>query len=160
MESNTIYEIGFHILPTVPEEKLGDAVQALRKVIDEGKGEIIAEGYPQRIDLAYPMQKYIDTKKVSFDRAYFGWIKFEGDGSLAQAIEEAARGSESVLRSLVVKTVRENTVMEAPDEREEAEEKEDAKPEATKKAEPKEESKKEEVSEEEIDKSIDELVIE
>ena len=159
MEKKHVYEIGFHILPTVAEEKVGDEVQALRKVIDEGKGEIISEKYPELIDLAYAMEKHIDTKKVSFDRAYFGWIKFESVGELAETLKGVVDNQASMLRYLIVKTVKENTVMSAPVEQEEKDAiDDDQKP--KKVGENQEKQATEQMSKEEIDKSIDDLVIE
>ncbi|MCI5108636.1 MAG: 30S ribosomal protein S6 [Candidatus Pacebacteria bacterium] len=136
-----IYEIGFHILPTVAEEALGDEVSKIRTEIEKG-GEVISEEYPKLQDLEYSISKYIDTKKSKFDRAYFGWIKFEGDAELALSIKKVCDNHSNILRYLIIKTVRENTLV--------------------KPKEPKKEGEVEgkEFSKEEVDKSIDELVIE
>ena len=149
MDSKQVYEIGFHILPTVAEEKLGDEVSVLRNAIEQG-GAVILEDFPKMRDLAYKMQKYIDTKKVSFTKAYFGWIKFEGESELAQELKKVADEHENILRYLIIKTIRENTLLTKPKERVEREE-----PSSEKTAE-----EKSKMSAKEIDESIDELVIE
>ena len=150
MDSKQVYEIGFHILPTVAEEKLGDEVSVLRNAIEPGGGAVILEDFPKMRDLAYKMQKYIDTKKVSFTKAYFGWIKFEGESELAQELKKVADEHANILRYLIIKTIRENTLLTKPKERVEREELS-----AEKSAE-----EKPKMSAEEIDESIDELVIE
>ena len=150
MDSKQVYEIGFHILPTVAEEKLGDEVSVLRNAIEQGGGSVILEDFPKMRDLAYKMQKYIDTKKVSFTKAYFGWIKFEGESELAQELKKVADEHENILRYLIIKTIRENTLLTKPKERVEREE-----PSSEKTAE-----EKPKMSAKEIDESIDELVIE
>ncbi len=150
MDTKQIYEIGFHILPTVAEEKLGEEVAIIKGAIEKAGGVFISEEFPKMRDLTYVMQKYIDTKKTSFSKAYFGWVKFELDAEAIAEIKTVLDTHANILRYIVVKTVRENTLStkesEAPSEESESE--------------IKKEEKKEEISEKEIDKSIDELVIE
>lgn len=142
MDSKQIYEIGFHIMPTVSEEKLGDEVAVIRSAIEKAEGMIVAEGFPQMRQLSYSMEKYIDTKKVRFDKAYFGWIKFEMAPDLIAEVKGVADIHESLLRYIIIKTVRENTLREVKER-------------------PIEEKKeKSKVSEDELNKSIEELVIE
>lgn len=150
-----VYEIGFHILPTVAEEKLSGEVEVLQKAIQDGQGEIISESFPEMRDLTYSMQKYIDTKKVSFDRAYFGWIKFESEPALAQELKQVADSHPNMLRYLIVKTVKENTLLSKPAEKPVQEKQEEPTEKSTTEAE-----EKGDIDEETIDESIDELVIE
>tara|TARA_Y100001935_G_C16921072_1_gene320826 strand:- start:18 stop:476 length:459 start_codon:yes stop_codon:yes gene_type:complete len=152
MDTKQVYEIGFHILPTVAEEKLGDEVNIIRNAIEKAEGSVISEEFPKMRELTYTMTKHIDTKKVRFDKAYFGWIKFELDVDAVATIKAMADTHENILRYLIIKTVRENTLIVKPQEDEE--EKKEESPKEEKKEEKKESSK------EEIDKSIDELVIE
>ena len=148
MDSKQIYEIGFHILPTVAEEKLGDETSVIRNAIEQG-GTVISEDFPKMRDLAYVMQKYIDTKKVSYNKAYFGWIKFEAEPEVAQSLKKVADEHPNVLRYLIVKTIKENALLTKPKEIEREVETSEEKP-----------KEKEEISEKEIDESIEELVIE
>ena len=52
-----IYEIGYHIIPTVKEEDIEKTVGEIRKAIESsvGKATFIAEGAPSLMKLAYPM---------------------------------------------------------------------------------------------------------
>jgi len=151
-----IYEIGFHILPTVPEEKLPEAVLKLKDLITQSGGTVLAEDFPKMKILAYEIKKRIEAKYLSFNKAYFGWIKFEVPHVSIDKIEKEIKNNSDILRFIIVRTVRENTmhtpkpptmirgnnlegVETSPDQSVPAE--------------------KIEISEAEMDKSIDELLI-
>ena len=150
-----IYEIGFQIVPSVPEEKLGAQFSELKETIEKNGGSIISEETPKLKQLAYEMRKETAGKYQKYNTAYFGWVKFEvlPEGSLK--IGEAFKTNGSTLRHLLIKTVRENTMTvpripfyrrtEAP----KVEDKKDEKP-----------VEKAEVSEAELDKAIDAAIAE
>ncbi len=146
-----IYEVGFHILPTVPEEKLQEVVSKLEDSINRNGGSIISEEFPKIKNLSYEIKKRIETKYLSFNKAYFGWIKFEIISALIGKVNDEIKGNEDILRFVIVKTIKENTMhtFKSPIMNRESNREEIAKV-------PKE---KVEISEEEIDKSIDQLVI-
>lgn len=150
MDSKQVYEIGFHILPTVAEENLGDEVSLIRSAIEKN-GAVISEEFPKMRDLTYEMEKHLDAKNLRFDRAYFGWIKFEMESDQVAEVDSVAKNHPNVLRYLIIKTIRENTLLTKPKEEEVKTEDSDSK------EKPKE---KEEMSEKEVDESIEELVIE
>ena len=115
-----IYEIGYTVVPTVKEEDIEKIVGNIRAEIEKHGGSFIAEGAPSMIRLAYPMTAQEGGKRVEHDRAYFGWIKFEAIVEAAQSLEEVLKRDQAVLRSLVFRTVREDTraKMKAPQLRE------------------------------------------
>jgi hypothetical protein len=105
------------------------------------------------------MVKVIHAHREKCNQGYFGWMKFEIETDTIVPITKALDLSETVLRYLLVKTVRENTLVNGKmnlahgDEKmkkfddemdEEVEAKIDVVP---------------EVSEEELDKTIDNLVV-
>lgn len=155
-----IYELGYHLVPTLAEEQIPKASGAVRGMIERISKDIIAEELPVFIDLAYQIVKTVEHKNKRFDEAYFGWIKFEGSPAVISELEEGLKKDENVLRYLIVKTIRENTFIakkftgakvKAPEE--EAVESADSLP----------GSKAEEVAaetptEEALDKAIEELV--
>lgn len=110
-ESHTIYEVGYLLLPTIAEEKLGAIVAKLHAVIVEKGSSIIAEEAPKMRALDYPMSKVIDTKNQSFDHAYFAWIKFEIASDEVASIKKSIETQGEVLRALFIKTVKESTLM-------------------------------------------------
>ena len=104
-----IYELGYHLVPTIAEENIQAASKAVRGMVERIAKEIIAEENPVFIDIAYTIVKTVDHKNKRFDNAYFGWIKFEGDPAGIAELEEGLKKDENVLRYLVVKTLREDT---------------------------------------------------
>lgn len=151
---NLIYEVGYHLLPTIDESNIPAQSLNIKSIIEEGGGAIISEEIPKMLILAYAISKDINSKKQEFDKAYFGWIKFEIEPSKIADIKNKIENTRNILRFLIIRTVRENT-MHTPkipmfkkdpsiNSEQEKGEKESEKPKAT---------------EAEIDKSIDELVI-
>ena len=154
----SVYELGYHILPTTPAEEVEAEVAKLRSAIETRGGSFITEGTPESVALSYPMFVNNGGKQTKYDRAYFGWLKFEMDPAQAATLqEEELQKNAQVLRASVTKTVREETraqmqVAEAGVLREVH---------TTGTIEKKQtdiSEEKGEVSEEQIDKSIDDLV--
>jgi ribosomal protein S6 len=104
-----IYEIGYHIIPTVKEEDIEKIVGGTRSIIEKAGGSFIAEGAPSLIKLAYPMSVREGEKYTEYDRGYFGWIKFEAAASIVSVLNDALKSNPSVLRFVIWKTVREDT---------------------------------------------------
>ncbi len=109
--SPQVYEAGFHIVPTVAEDDLGARVTVIRDAIEAAGGRMIADEYPKHMDLAYPMMKIVANKRALYHSAYFGWMKFEVEPKGILAIEKALKRNESIIRFILVKTVRENTMV-------------------------------------------------
>lgn len=104
-----VYEIGYHILPTVKEEDVESVVAGIRAFVEKSGGSFIAEGAPVSTKLSYTMFVSNEGKRTGYDRAYFGWIKCEMDGSAAYALAQQLETDKQILRSIVFKTVREDT---------------------------------------------------
>lgn len=120
-ESRTrIYEVGYHIIPTVAEENLEQVVSSIRSHIEKAGGNFIAEGAPTLVRLAYSMDAREGDKNVVHDKGYFGWIKFEASIEVAKLLEGELAADPKVLRAIVFQTVREETRarMKAPTLRE------------------------------------------
>lgn len=105
-----VYELGYHIVPTVSENDLPREVSTLKTLIEGNKGIIVSDESPKMRGLSYTLFKVVGGIKQKCDSAYFGWIKFEGDSSLIKIVEEAVKTNPHVLRYLLVKTVKENTL--------------------------------------------------
>ncbi|MBX4209081.1 30S ribosomal protein S6 [Candidatus Parcubacteria bacterium] len=142
--AGTVYEVGFHVVPTVSPENLPKEVDAIKAILGAQKATIISEEFPKLRNLAYTMIKAIGPARHRIDSAYFGWIKFEGPKETVAELDKALKGSDKILRYLIVKTVRENTIYGPKILSDEKREMTEKKPQA---------------SQEEIDKSIDKLVV-
>ncbi|HVU75325.1 MAG TPA: 30S ribosomal protein S6 [Candidatus Paceibacterota bacterium] len=150
-----IYEVGYHIIPTVDEGSLEQIVSSIRSKIEQAGGSFIAEGAPAQIKLAYPMEAREGDKRVEHDRAYFGWVKFEAPTTIAKTLESELQADAKILRSIVFQTVREETraKMKAPTLRE-------VKRTDTIKATPRAAEEAAPVSEEDLDKALQDITTE
>ncbi len=115
-----IYEVGYHIIPTVKEEDVEKIVGGIRSIVEKAGGSFIAEAAPALMRLAYGMWAKEGDKRILHDRGYFGWIKFEAEISVAHTLDEALKANQNILRFIVFRTVREDTraKMKAPQLRE------------------------------------------
>ena len=104
-----VYEIGYHISPSVKEENLEKVVSGVRSTIEGAGGSFIAEGAPALTRLSYPLTSREGGKTVEYDRGYFGWIKFEAGVDAAEALEQSLKASAQIMRFIVFTTVREDT---------------------------------------------------
>ena len=104
-----VYEAGYHIVPTVAEGDVEKVVGTIRSEIEKLGGSFIAEGAPSLIKLTYGMDKREGEKHTEYDRGYFGWLKFEADTQSAATLTAALKSNASILRSMVFKTLREDT---------------------------------------------------
>ena len=145
-----IYEVGYHIVPIVAEDDLGVRVTAIRDVIESEGGSVIADEYPKHMELAYPMVKIASNKRATHSSSYFGWIKFEVVPSGAKSIDSKLKADDFLLRFILVKTVRENTMV--PKKVLQQKRGEDGRPEEKVEDKPV-------LTEAEIDKTIEDLVI-
>jgi len=143
-----IYEVGYHIVPTVSEEKLGDKVGAIKQVLDGIGASLISEEHPKMIPLAYEIKRRVEGANAEkFNTAYFGWIKFESESTKIAELNEKLDKNDDILRYIVIKTVRENTIYVKTFNAQKGEEEGDGQPIT-------------EEDEKKIEESIEELVIE
>jgi len=159
-DRKSIYEIGYQIVASIPEEKIGDEAGIVRGIITSSGASIISEEAPHRQPLAYTIKKKtVSGSYDKFDQAYFGWIKFEVETDKIDTITKAVEKVPSMLRSITVSTVRENTylgkrasaiIASIPNKLEQGEVKADKLVEDKKEVVP--------MSVEDVDKSIDEMV--
>ncbi len=105
-----VYEVGYLMVPTIAEESLGEEVTALKDLLSSNGAVFISEEYPKLIELAYQMTRSISNRKQKFTTAYFGWVKFECSSVQAKDIKSLLDKNEKLVRYLLIKTVRENTM--------------------------------------------------
>lgn len=153
----SVYEIGYHLIPTLDEEARARAVDTLRRLIEGSGAAIVNETYPELIELSYSMSHTVGGSRRAFSSAYFGWMFVRCPKEAIQTIENAFRRCEGVLRFIVVTTTIEHAMAtttysfkkellgaRAGDVEE--------------RSELSIEQKQEELSEEEVDKAIEELI--
>lgn len=110
-DERRVYELGYHMVPTLTEEELQKEVDSLRSAISELKGNFLSESEPALIELAYTMVIGEGGKNTKYDTSYFGWIKFDLEPKhLAHLQDEVIADNKNILRHLLIKTVAEDTL--------------------------------------------------
>ena len=109
-EAGKIYELAYIFVPTIPEENIPAEAGNLKEMLAHLGAIAIGEDFPKLIPLAYEMEKTISNKKQKFDSGYFGWFKFELEPENAIKLDEDLRRKENIIRFMIIKTVRENTM--------------------------------------------------
>ncbi len=148
--NSKIYELGYLLVPTIKEEDLSVNYGNLKELISSFGGEIITDEMPKATNLAYSMSKVISNVRSKFDKAYFGWTKFTMEAEKLLELKKALDLDNNLIRFLILKTVKENTIATKRFVRSEIYKK------------PKTKTTKDEtalpINEKEIDKEIDALV--
>ena len=149
-----VYEIGLLLVPTIPEESVPALFGTIKEVVAKAGGVIISEEFPKMRPLSYTMSRMMDAKRVKYDVAYFGWVKFDLTTGEIAKIKSELQANNDIIRFIIVKTVRENTIYgpKLAASKKAAEEQEMSK--SREKT-----VEKPELSAEELDKTIDDLVI-
>ncbi len=132
-----VYEVGFHVVPSLSEDKVVSKAGDFRSLIEKNNGTVISEGAPKNQPLAYTLYKDVGSVRSKYNNAFFGWIKFEMPAASIAAIKDAMDKDNQVIRHIIIKTVRENTLHT-----------------------PKVAGKSDEKKEEEVDKTIEKMVTE
>lgn len=97
-----IYELSYHIARTLSDSDADALLQAIRDALVQAGGSFLAEGALEESDLAYPINNH--TKSL------FGWMKFEATPDVVVALKEnVLKTQKSIIRYVLIKTVREDT---------------------------------------------------
>ena len=155
----SVYELGYHLALEAVEENVTPEVNLIKSSIEKNGGNFIDEGLPKKTKLAYDIVLSDAGKRKKFDSAYFGWVKFDMEPSKISDLKTLLDENKSIIRFLIIKTVRESTLAPKKVLVERATVVET--PTTPKKiVKPTKEEKKTPVSEEELDRTIEELVVE
>ncbi len=100
-----VYELGFHLDPELPTEEVKKAYQAMRELI-AGKGTIVAEGEPEKIQLSYTIFRQETAGRRDFDSAYFSWIVYETSAENHSDVLVAANADTRVIRFIDLLTTK------------------------------------------------------
>jgi len=107
----TVYEVSYLLLPSLALEQVPGKAGALKELLTSLGGAIISDENPVLIDLAYQMTKVVGTTRHKASTGYFGWVKFEITSEGIVAVKKTLDANNEILRYLIIKTVRENTLL-------------------------------------------------
>ena len=150
-----VYEVGFLLDATIPEDTLAVEVQKIKESIEKDGARFISEEFPKLLELEYTMTVSQDGSKSVHDTAYFGWVKYEKDPSQIESMHKALSANTSIVRFITIKTDEQDfTPFKVPTKVDTEKDKGER--------DSKKESSKEPIAitKEELDKTIEELVIE
>ncbi len=105
-----VYEVSFLLTPNTKEEEIPAIFGNMKEMISASGGTVISEEMPKMISLAYPMAKVVSNIRSTYNTAYFGWVKFTALSEEIEAIKKKLDLDPIVIRFLIIKTVRENTM--------------------------------------------------
>jgi ribosomal protein S6 len=149
-DGSEVYEVGYLLVPTISEENVPEKYGNLKELVVSLSGEVISDEMPRMMALAYPMAKVISNVRNKFTNAYFGWIKFTIGREQITEIKKKLDLDPNIVRFLILKTVRENTIAGKRFMRTDVHRRP--------RVEKKEEGEAAPINKEEIDKEIDALV--
>ncbi len=110
-EANSkVYELGYLLVPTISADDVPVSYGNLKELVSSLGGEVIADEMPKMISLAYSMTKVISNVRSKFNTAYFGWIKFTMDAQKVLELKKVLDLDTKIIRFLLLKTVKENTI--------------------------------------------------
>ncbi len=110
-DTSRVYEVSYLLMPTISEEQVPANVSDIKNFLTSSGASIVSFEDPILIDLAYPMTKVVQTYRHTVEQGYFGWIKFEISGDSMNSINKFFDNNSLVLRYLIIKTVKENTLV-------------------------------------------------
>lgn len=102
-----VYEIGLHLDPELPTEEVKKAYQEIRTFIEK-MGTIVAEGEPEKIQLAYTIARQETVGRRDFDSAYFAWITYEATPSNHAEILTSANVYKRIIRFIDLLTTKDS----------------------------------------------------
>lgn len=98
------YELGYLVMPSVPEEKLPEESGRIISYIDELGGRMVSASSLLTKELAYSISKEIDRRREIFKTAYFGSIRFELSPEKVSLLKQKLEVLPSVLRFLLIRS--------------------------------------------------------
>ncbi|MEI8327590.1 MAG: 30S ribosomal protein S6 [Candidatus Taylorbacteria bacterium] len=108
----SVYEIGYLIAGSVTPEKVSEEEEKVKSIITKAGASVLADEAPHLEQLAYTMRvKTVSGSYEKYDKAYFGWIKFEVSSSVVESIKKTVELVPTVLRMILISTTKENTYL-------------------------------------------------
>lgn len=100
----SVYEVGYHLLPQLSDEDVQTAVKNLTAFLKENGAVFIGEKAPEKVDLAYAIERRVEGRYQSVRSAFFGWVAFELEPRLIAEVKKFMDMNQNVLRYLIVTT--------------------------------------------------------
>ncbi len=103
------YELGYLILPSIPEDGLSLVVEKMKGLVAKAGGKVFDGEDPFKQELSYSMSKVVGASKYVTNEAYIGWMKFELEASIVPKVKTGLDKIEELLRFLLIKAPHDST---------------------------------------------------
>ncbi len=111
VDARLVYEVSYLLLPMLDETQVTTQVAEMKSAVEKAGGALISDENPVLVDLAYSMTKVVGTTRHKCTAGHFGWMKFDVPMGEIAMVKKAMDANDAVLRYLLIKTVRENTLL-------------------------------------------------
>ena len=109
-QESRLYEISYLLVPLLTSEQASQETETIKAFLMSQGAEVLHEGAPKTIKLAYRMDTVLLNKRSVYESAYFCWIKFSIRGSGIAEIKKFFSENTSIIRFLITKTIKETPV--------------------------------------------------
>lgn len=100
----TVYEVGYHLLPSLSDDEVQAWVKDLTAFLKKQGADFVGEKMPEKIDLAYAIERRVEGRFQAVRSAYFGWVAFSLEPRSIAQVKKFMDMHQSVLRYLIVTT--------------------------------------------------------
>jgi|CXWL01.1.fsa_nt_gi ribosomal protein S6 len=107
-----VYELGFHLDGELGESEAKKIYQEIRTIIS-GVGEIVSEGEPTKIPLAYTISISNTKGRRDFNSAFFCWIAYSVNGTGHESIVSSCREETNIIRFIDIRTTKDEAAHSA-----------------------------------------------
>lgn len=105
-----VYEVAYHLTPSTTPEEVAAFMSGVHGMLETESAAIIKEEAPKARTLAYTVRRKIGNTWHTFSSSQFGWIKFESEMATSARVKSMLDRDDRVIRFLIVKTSREDTM--------------------------------------------------
>ncbi len=107
-KDKNLYEIGYVLVPSIPEDKVPEEVSRINELIVSNSGLVLSGEQPKFRKLSYEISKPISGgKNVRYNEGHFGWVRFETSPDCILIIDKELKSDLNVLRFLVLNLTKE-----------------------------------------------------
>lgn len=100
----SVYEVGYHLLPSLSDDEVQAWVKDLTSFLKKQEANFVGEKMPEKIDLAYAIERRVEGRFQAVRSAYFGWVAFELEPRCIADVKKFMDTNGSVLRFLITTT--------------------------------------------------------
>lgn len=101
-ENTSVYEIGYLLAPTIPEDEVGEVEDKLHQKITDHGGDVVASQSPEMRELSYEIEVSSEGEQRQFSRGQFGWVQFTLATDSVEEVESTFIKENDVIRHLLI----------------------------------------------------------